>query len=177
MQIRRPPAKRPHIRRSPAQALRPPWQCGLRPGFLPGHQRGRQTVYRERLESRTLFTQVPLPRTRKTNLHQVTASQAISSRNAVLGYNASKKLAEKAAWAFIDSQKPVFDLAVICPDIIIGPMLQPILGPKAVNETNKFAVYDFMNGAYTQIEGLTFPFYHFVSVSFKLSDHIDMKCF
>ncbi|MCJ1420039.1 hypothetical protein MMC32_006395 [Xylographa parallela] len=101
----------------------------------------------------------------------VTAAQAISARNPVLGYNASKKLAEQAAWALMESHKPVFDLAVICPDIIIGPMLQPITGPKAVNETNSFAVYNFMNGVYTQIEGLTFPFYHFVSILLRLPNH------
>ncbi|MCJ1439041.1 hypothetical protein MMC27_008431 [Xylographa pallens] len=102
----------------------------------------------------------------------VTAAQAISSRNPVLGYNASKKLAEQAAWSLMESQKPVFDLAVICPDIIIGPMLQPISGPKAVNETNSFAVYNFLNGVYTQIEGLTFPFYHFVDVRDVALAHI-----
>ncbi|MCJ1390226.1 hypothetical protein MMC18_003084 [Xylographa bjoerkii] len=102
----------------------------------------------------------------------VTASQAISSRNPVIGYNASKKLAEQAAWAFKESHKPVFDLAVICPDIIIGPMLQPVSGPKAVNETNSFAVYNFMNGVYTQIEGLTFPYYHFVDVRNVALAHI-----
>jgi hypothetical protein len=63
----------------------------------------------------------------------------------------------------MEEQKPVFDLTVINPDIIIGPMLQPVPGPKAVNETNRFAVYNFMNGVYKKIEGLTFPFYHFVS--------------
>jgi nucleoside-diphosphate-sugar epimerase len=94
----------------------------------------------------------------------VTAASAIESKSAVLGYNASKKLAEKAAWKFLEDSKPAFDLTVINPDIIIGPMLQPVHGPKSVNETNNFAVYNFLNGTYKQIEGLTFPFYHFVSL-------------
>jgi nucleoside-diphosphate-sugar epimerase len=96
-------------------------------------------------------------------ISQVTAAQAIESGNPVLGYNASKKLAEEAAWRFMEEEKPVFDLTVINPDIIIGPMLQPVRGPTSVNETNKFAMYNFMNGEYKQIDGLTFPFYHFVS--------------
>jgi hypothetical protein len=41
-------------------------------------------------------------------------------------------------------------------------MLQPVNGPKNVNETNSFAIYNFFNGNYTDIEHLTFPFYHFV---------------
>lgn len=93
----------------------------------------------------------------------MTAASAIESKSAVLGYNASKKLAEQAAWDFLKEKKPVFDLTVINPDIIIGPMLQPIKGPENVNETNSFAIYDFLNGKYKQIEGLFFPFYHFVS--------------
>ena len=94
----------------------------------------------------------------------MTAASAIDSKNVVLGYNASKTLSERAAWQFLEDNKPVFDLTVINPDIIIGPMLQPVHGPKNINETNGFAVYNFLNGTYQQIEGLTFPFYHFVSL-------------
>ena len=94
---------------------------------------------------------------------QVTAESAIESKSAVLGYIASKKLAEEAAWQFIADSKPSFDLTVINPDIIIGPMLQTVRGPKNVNETNAFAVYNFINGTYKDIESTKFPFYHFVS--------------
>jgi len=51
-------------------------------------------------------------------------------------------------------------------------MLQPVHGPKHVNETNKFAVYNFLNGTYNQIEGLTFPYYHFVDVRDVSRAHI-----
>jgi nucleoside-diphosphate-sugar epimerase len=79
-----------------------------------------------------------------------------------LGYNASKKLAEQAAWKFLATIKPVFDLTVLNPDVIIGPMLQPVAGPKSVNESNRFAVYDFFNGKYTDVKSVLFSFYHFV---------------
>lgn len=92
---------------------------------------------------------------------KVTAASAIESKSAVLGYNASKKLAERAAWDFLAGKRPAFDLTVINPDIINGPMLQPIKGPENVNKRNSFAVYDFLNGKYKQIEGLYFPFYYF----------------
>jgi hypothetical protein len=62
----------------------------------------------------------------------------------------------------MSEHKPEFDLTVINPDIIIGPMFQNVPGPKNVNETNMFAVYNFLNGTYKSIDGLTFPFYHFV---------------
>ncbi len=104
------------------------------------------------------------------------AAQAIESRNPVLGYNASKKLAEQAAWQFIEEEKPNFDLTVINPDIIIGPMLQPVQGPKNVNETNNFAIYNFINGTCKQIQGLNFPFYHFVSLHFIHLILVKMCC-
>ena len=63
----------------------------------------------------------------------------------------------------MEDNNPTFDLTVINPDIIIGPMLQYVPGPNSVNETNTFAVYNFMNGFHKSIDGLTFPFYHFVS--------------
>jgi len=94
----------------------------------------------------------------------VTAEYAISNNDLVNVYNVAKKLAEKVAWDFLASAKPVFDLVVINPDIIIGPMLQAVPSPKAVNETNSFAVYNFFNGTYKKIEEVTFPFYHFADV-------------
>lgn len=57
---------------------------------------------------------------------------------------------------------PSFDLVVINPDIIIGPMIHPIQGSKSINETNHFAISSFVDGTHKQIEGVTFPFYHFV---------------
>jgi nucleoside-diphosphate-sugar epimerase len=107
---------------------------------------------------------VPGPDYTESDWNPVTAAKAIESKSAVLGYNASKKLAEEAAWKYLEDNKPSFDLTVINPDIIIGPMLQPVNGPKNVNETNEFAIYNFLNGTYKHIEGLTFPFYHFVDV-------------
>jgi len=94
----------------------------------------------------------------------VTAEYAISNNDIVNVYNVAKKLAEQVAWDFLASAKPVFDLVVINPDIIIGPMLQAVPSAKAINETNKFAVYNFFNGTYKKIEEVAFPFYHFADV-------------
>jgi len=63
-------------------------------------------------------------------------------------------------------------MTVINPDIIIGPMLQTVGGPQMVNETNNFAVYNFLNGNYKRVEDLTFPFYHFVDVRDVSRAHI-----
>lgn len=94
---------------------------------------------------------------------KVTAEQAIDRNDPVLGYNVSKTRAEAAAWGFMKQNTTSFDLAVINPDIIIGPMTQPISGPKSINETNHFAIASFIDGTHNDIDGVTFPFYHFVS--------------
>ncbi|KAF2494356.1 NAD(P)-binding protein [Lophium mytilinum] len=63
----------------------------------------------------------------------------------------------RAAWGFMETAKPAFDLVVINPDIIMGPMLQAVKNAKAVNETNTFAVYSFFNGTNNVIEEVAFP--------------------
>ena len=102
------------------------------------------------------------------NFPKVTAEDATEHQDAVLGYNASKKLAEKAAWKFMEDNKPAFDLAVINPDIVIGPMLHPVPGPSNVNETNRFTIYNFMDGTHKAIEPVAFPFYHFVRLPLQI---------
>ncbi|KAJ3533230.1 hypothetical protein NM208_g648 [Fusarium decemcellulare] len=103
----------------------------------------------------------------------VTAEQAIERKDGVLGYNVSKTRAEAAAWEFMKANKPTFDLVVINPDIITGPMMHPISGPKSINETNEFAIGSFIDGTHSKVEGVTFPFYHFVDVRDVARSHVD----
>lgn len=103
----------------------------------------------------------------------VTAEQAIERNDVVLGYNVSKTRAEAAAWKFMQANSPSFDIAVINPDIIIGPMIHPVLGPKSINQTNQFAIASFIDGTHPKIEGVTFPFYHFVDVRDVARSHVD----
>ena len=80
----------------------------------------------------------------------------------MLGYNVSKKLAEQAAWRFLSENSPSFDLTILNPDIVMGPMLQPLSSSKSVNETNAFTTLNFLNGTYKDIDSVRFPFNHFV---------------
>ncbi|KAL6901183.1 hypothetical protein GGI43DRAFT_404219 [Trichoderma evansii] len=107
------------------------------------------------------------------NWNPVTAEDAIAKKDTVLGYNVSKARAESAAWDFIRSERPCFDLVVINPDIITGPMIHPISGARSINETNQFAIASFIDGTHKQIEGVTFPFYHFVDVRDVARSHVD----
>ncbi|WOO83831.1 Ketoreductase azaE [Vanrija pseudolonga] len=56
-------------------------------------------------------------------------------RNATNGdkYRASKTLAEKAFWKWIEDNKPSWDGAAIHPSLVLGPILQPV---KSVAELN-----------------------------------------
>ncbi|OQD88209.1 hypothetical protein PENANT_c004G00741 [Penicillium antarcticum] len=107
------------------------------------------------------------------NWNPVTAKQAIEHKDNVLGYNVSKTRAERAAWNFMKEKSPTFDLVVINPDIITGPMTHPISGPKSINETNQFAIANFIDGTHKEIEGVRFPFYHFVDVRDVARSHVD----
>lgn len=44
-----------------------------------------------------------------------------SLANGAVGYCGSKKLAEKAAWDFVEAEKPHFDLSVVNPVYVFGP--------------------------------------------------------
>ncbi|ESZ92585.1 hypothetical protein SBOR_7002 [Sclerotinia borealis F-4128] len=95
--------------------------------------------------------------------NSATEDDAVSSQSS-LGYNVGKKAAELAAWSFVNENKPAFELVVINPDVIIGPMLQPVPGPKNVNETNESACYAFINGTHKSVNDAMFAFWDFVDV-------------
>jgi hypothetical protein len=63
----------------------------------------------------------------------------------------------------MEEKKPNFDITVLNPYVIVGPMLQPLAGPEDVPSTVVFPVYNFLNGTYDDIDKLMFPAWHFVS--------------
>jgi dihydroflavonol-4-reductase len=67
-------------------------------------------------------------------------------------YYYSKTLAERAAWDFMEKEKPGFDLVVINPFMVIGPA-----HTQAVNTSNQMFV-DFLSGKYPAIMALNWGF-------------------
>ncbi|GAA6053251.1 hypothetical protein JCM3770_002678 [Rhodotorula araucariae] len=60
-------------------------------------------------------------------------------------YRASKTLAERAAWKYLDTEKPSFDLVTIQPPLIFGPVLHAVKAPSALNTSvNNF--FQFLEG-------------------------------
>lgn len=44
--------------------------------------------------------------------------------NPANGYRASKTFAEKAAWEFVEKEKPNFALSTMCPPLVLGPIVR-----------------------------------------------------
>lgn len=50
-------------------------------------------------------------------------------------YQASKKFAERAAWDFVEKEKPKFDVVTIAPPMIYGPLRHSVPNVKELNES------------------------------------------
>ena len=70
-------------------------------------------------------------------------------------YCASKTFAEKAAWDFVEQQKPNFDIATICPPMVYGP-LEHEANLDHLN-TSSADIYRFMNGSQKEPGPTAFP--------------------
>ncbi|RKL08153.1 hypothetical protein BFJ68_g9500 [Fusarium oxysporum] len=57
--------------------------------------------------------------------NQITYDYA-KTADAGTAYVASKALAEKAAWQFVQDRKPHFDITVLCPPMVFGPPAHPL---------------------------------------------------
>ncbi|KAI5293817.1 hypothetical protein KEM52_005169 [Ascosphaera acerosa] len=67
----------------------------------------------------------------------VTLEQAIA--DPTTGYVASKAFAEKAAWKFVEEEKPNFALATICPPMVYGPIVSYLNSLSSLNTSNQMA--------------------------------------
>ncbi|KAI9750921.1 MAG: V-ATPase V1 sector subunit E [Chaenotheca gracillima] len=101
----------------------------------------------------------------------VTIEDAIASKNVGLAYFASKTFAERAAWDFIEREKPGFDLTMILPVIVLGPNLAPVTGPKGIEQGANAHVYKFFNGTYESAD-VAFNFYSHVDVRDVARAHV-----
>ncbi|KAK5169815.1 Glycine-rich RNA-binding protein 2, mitochondrial [Saxophila tyrrhenica] len=65
----------------------------------------------------------------------VTQEQA--KQDAATGYRASKTFAERAAWDFVEQEKPNFTLATLCPPLVLGPIVHYLNSLDALNTSNQ----------------------------------------
>jgi nucleoside-diphosphate-sugar epimerase len=67
-------------------------------------------------------------------------------------YGASKKLAEKAAWDYVEKNKPNFTIATINPPMIYGPNEHKVESLDKLN-TSSVQIYDLINGKSKEVPG------------------------
>jgi nucleoside-diphosphate-sugar epimerase len=65
----------------------------------------------------------------------VTIEQAYE--NPSNGYRASKTFAEKAAWEFVEKEKPNFTISTMCPPLVLGPIVHYLNSLEALNTSNQ----------------------------------------
>lgn len=74
----------------------------------------------------------------------VTKEQATTTP--AFGYRASKTFAEKAAWDFVEKEKPNFTLATCNPPVVLGPVVHYLNSLSALNTSNE-RIRDLITGA------------------------------
>lgn len=79
----------------------------------------------------------------ESDWNPITHEQALE--NPANGYRASKTFAEKAAWDFVEKEKPNFDVATICPPLVFGPIVHYLNSLDALNTSNE-RIRDFIQG-------------------------------
>lgn len=61
------------------------------------------------------------------------------------GYRASKTFAERAAWDFVEKEKPNFTIATMCPPQVIGPVIHHLSSLDSLNTSNQI-IRDMIQG-------------------------------
>lgn len=86
-------------------------------------------------------------------------------------YLASKTMAERAAWEFVDKTKPAWDLVTINPSLVLGPILQQVNSPEKLNTSISF-VWGLLHGSKND-EDLLAPSGAFVDVRDVAYAHVE----
>ncbi|WVQ82612.1 hypothetical protein IAT38_004743 [Cryptococcus sp. DSM 104549] len=90
--------------------------------------------------------------------------------NPLHAYQASKALAEKALWEFIETEKPSWDAAAINPPWVLGEVIHEVSDPAKIN-TSVGAFYEWVAGGKTE-KDLPGPLGNFVNVKDVALAHV-----
>ncbi|GME49773.1 ketoreductase [Neofusicoccum parvum] len=64
-------------------------------------------------------------------------SHAEALADAVAGYRGSKTFAERAAWEYVERERPGFALTTLCPPFVFGPVVHYLSSLDALNNSNR----------------------------------------
>ncbi|KAF2773916.1 flavonol reductase [Teratosphaeria nubilosa] len=74
----------------------------------------------------------------------------------LVAYCTSKKLAEEAAFKFLEEKKPAFSISTICPPLIYGPIIHHVSDITKLNSSS-VDIYRFVNGSTKEVPSTGFP--------------------
>ena len=75
--------------------------------------------------------------------------------NPVAAYLVSKTLAEKAAFDFVEKEKPGFSITTLCPPMVHGPLAQDFDDMSKLN-TSSGAIWHLINGEAKEVPATGF---------------------
>ncbi|RMZ43873.1 putative secondary metabolism biosynthetic enzyme [Aspergillus flavus] len=84
------------------------------------------------------------------------AFEQAENAHGIVAYAASKALAEKAAWRYMEKNTPDFSLATICPPMIYGPVEHHVSTMESLN-TSAGDIYRLFNGSSIEIPSAILP--------------------
>lgn len=87
----------------------------------------------------------------ESNWNPVTMEDALNTDPGT-AYRGSKTFAEKAAWDFVEKEKPNFTLTTLCPPLVMGPVVHYLTSLDSLNTSNE-NVRDLITGKFRD-EGL-----------------------
>jgi len=105
-----------------------------------------------------------------TTWNTVSYEYAASTDNAFIAYAVSKTIAEKAAWDFVETEKPAFQLVAINPTYVYGPAVAPLDPNSPFNGTNAFVSSLLLDPKYDYTVGKGYP--TFVDVRDVATAHV-----
>jgi nucleoside-diphosphate-sugar epimerase len=101
----------------------------------------------------------------------ITQEQALE--NNPNGYRASKTFAERAAWDFLENEKPNFTVSTICPPLVLGPIVHYLNSLDALNTSNKGVLNQVQGGARDADDKPMNPVYIWVDVRDVAEAHVN----
>jgi nucleoside-diphosphate-sugar epimerase len=88
----------------------------------------------------------------------LTKEEVKSANNSRWAYGLSKKLAEKAAWDWLEKEKPEFSITILNPPMIYGPLEHGVDSIDKLNTSSK-DIYRLINGSEKTIPPTGLPAY------------------
>jgi len=82
----------------------------------------------------------------ESSWNPVTEDEALHT-DAGTAYRGSKTLAERAAWDFVEKEKPNFTLTTLCPPLVLGPVVHYLADLSSLNTSNEI-VRDMVTGKF-----------------------------